>query len=426
MKYLPLIAASTALIASSLDAQDVIAIKGGRVLTIAGPVIEDGIVMIRNGRIQKVGKAADTEVPWEAKVIDATGKVVMPTWVLAHSQGGLRGANESMQNVPFVSVADALDPASTWFEQCLRNGVGSVHTLPGNNTLLGGLGMVVRPYGRTVEDMAVSTRTGIKISLQARGGGRLQQIRRLRRVFEDARTYLADYERRQQEFEREKAAGVIDEDKEWDEEIDRTKKPAIDLLQKKVKGWLYVPGSAEVSEALRLAEEFDLVIVLGSRIHKAVSKLQQLDAPVVLSDTIDYYETDPETDEEQKVGTARLLADAGIPFALSLGTSGPTSHAWWQLASCVRQGTDRRIALEALTIVPARLLGLDNQLGTLEQGKLGNVQILTGDPLQATTWVDTVVLEGEVVYERSSDPRLEFLFEASAPKPESETDGAPK
>ena len=424
MKYLMLIAACAALTTSPLYAQDVVAITGGRVMTVAGPVIEDGVVMIRNGRIEKVGKADEIEVPWEAKVIDATGKVVMPTWVLAHSQGGLRGSNENMQNVPFVSVADALDPSSVWFEQCLRNGVGSVHTLPGNDTLLGGSGMVVRPYGRTVEDMAVSTRTGIKMSLKTRNGGRLQQIRKMRRVFEDARTYLEDYERRKQEFENEKAAGVIPEDKEWEEEIDRTKKPAIDLIQKKVKGWLYVPGSAEVPEALRLAKDFDLVLVMGPRIHKAVSKLQGLDTPIVLSETMEYYETDPETDEEELIGTARMLSDAGIPFALSLGNSGPSAQAWWQLSNCVRQGTDPRTAIEALTIVPARLLGLDNQLGTLEAGKLGNVQILTGDPMQATTWVDTVVLEGDVVYERNDDSKLKFLFEEEAGKTESENGGA--
>ena len=74
--------------------------------------------------------------------------------------------------------------------------------------------------------------------------------------------------------------------------------------------------------------------------------------------------------------------------------------------------------------MPARLLGLDNQLGTLEAGKLGNVQILTGDPMQATTWVDTVVLEGDVVYERNDDPRLKFLFEADEPTTDPENGGA--
>lgn len=411
---IPPIAAAAALLAVPLAAQDVLAVKGGRVLTLEGPAIENGTVLIENGRIAAVGAADQVEVPWEASVVDATGKVVMPTWVLAHSFGGLRGANENMQNVPWVSVADALDPANGWFEDCLRNGVGTVHTLPGNSTLLGGMGMVVRPYGRTVEDMAVSTRSGIKMSLQAGNGGRLHQIREMRRALEDARQHMADHERRRQEFEREKKAGAIAADKEWTEEYDRTKKPIVDLLQKKVRGWLYVPGSAEVAEAVRLARELDVVLVLGRSVHRAIDELKALGAPVVLDDTIEFFENDPDTDEEQRIGTAGLLAAAGLPFALSLGGDGPTGHAWWQLATCVRQGVDRPTALAALTTVPAKLLGLEDQVGTLAVGKLGNVQVLTGDPLQATTWVDTVVLEGQIVYERSEDPRLRHLFERPA------------
>jgi imidazolonepropionase-like amidohydrolase len=404
-----------AMLAASAATQDVLAVKGGRVVTISGPVIEDGVVLIQNGRIAQVGKAADIEIPWEAKVVDAADKIVLPTWVLAHSQGGLRGANERMENVAFVQIADALDPSSDFFEDCLRNGVGTVHAIPGNRTLIGGAGMVVRPYGHTVQDMAVRTQTGLKLSLESQGGGRLLQIRKLRRALEDAREYLADFDRRKQEFEREKAAGAIAADKDWTEEYDRTKKPVIDLLQKKTRGWLYVPGAAEVPEALRLAQDLDLVFVLGTKMHDAIADLKQAKTPVVLDDTLEYFDTDPETQEEHKVELAKLFADAGIQFALSIGSGGPTAYPWWQLATCVRQGVDRRTALEALTVVPARLLGLDDQLGSLEPGKLGNVQVLTGDPLQATTWVDTVVLEGEVVYERSRDPRLQYLFEGVQP-----------
>lgn len=393
-----------------LAAQDVLAVKASRIVTVTGPIVEDGVVLIRNGRIARIGKAAEVEIPWEAKVVDATGKTVLPTWVLAHSSNGMRGSNENMQNVPFVTVADAIDPASSWFEECLRNGVGTVHTIPGNQTLLGGIGMVVRPCGRTVEDMAVATQSGIKLSLLAQGGGRLLQIRRLRRALEDVREYLADYERRKREFEQEKKAGAIAADKEWTEEIDRTKKPVVDLLQRKLKGWLFVPGSAEVPEAVRLAKELDLTLVLGAKVDQAIDELKQLGAPVVLDDVLEYYETDPETLEERRIATPKLLADAGIAFALSLG-NGPQGYPWWQLATCVRNGVDRRRAIEALTVVPARLLGLEDQIGSLTEGKLGNLQVLSGDPLQATTWVETVVLEGQVVYERSKDLRLQYLFE---------------
>jgi imidazolonepropionase-like amidohydrolase len=404
-------AAAAALLALTAVCQDVVAVKAGRIVPIGAPVIDDGVVLLQNGRITKVGKAADVEIPWSAKVIDASGKTVMPTWVVAHSQGGQRGLNENMQNVPWLSVADAIDPAAIYFEDCLRNGVGTVHVMPGNQTLLAGFGMVVRPVGRTVEDMAVAGNTGIKMSLQGPNNtGRLQQVRRLRRAIADVRDYLADFERRKAEFDKEKAAGAIAADKTWTEEIDRTKKGAVDLIHKKVKGWLYVPSFAEVDEAMRLSQDLDLQLVLGPNVDEAVAMLARLKKPVVLDDTLEYFETDEETQKEKKLCSAKLLFDAGVPFALTLGNSGPTSYAWWQLGTCVRNGIPRDAALEALTIVPARLLGLGDQIGSIAEGKLGNLQILTGDPLQATTWVDTVVLEGEVVYERSKDPRLQYLF----------------
>jgi imidazolonepropionase-like amidohydrolase len=413
-----LAAATAALLAVSAAAQETVAVKAGRILTMAGPALDDGVVLIQNGRIAKVGKAADVEIPWTAKVVDASDKVVMPTWVLAHSQGGQRGLNENMQNVPWLSVADAVDPASAFFEDCLRNGVGTVHVVPGNQTLLGGMGMVLRPFGRTVEDMAIAANSGLKLSLLAQGGGRLQQIRKLRRALDDIREYVADFERRKAEFEQEKAAGAIAADKTWTEEFDRQKKPVIDLLHKKQKGWLFVPTAAEVDEALRLAQELDVQLVLGQNIDEGVLALAKLAQPVVLDDVIEYFETDEETQKERRICTAKLLADAGVPFALSLGTGGPTGYPWWQLGTCVRNGIDRQRALEALTIVPARLLGLADQIGSLAEGKLGNVQVLTGDPLLATSWVDTVLLEGEVVYERAKDPRLQYLFGAEKGKAE--------
>ena len=409
--------AVTASLAVPALSQDLVAIKAGKILPVIGPVIENGVVLLVNGRIKKIAKASEVEIPWAAKVIDASGKVVMPTWVVAHSQGGQRGFfNENMQNVPWLSVADAIDPASVYFEDALRSGIGTIHVLPGNQTLLGGQGMVVRPFGRTVEDMAVASNTGMKLSLQAANGSRLQQIRKLRRALADIREYLVDYDRRKAEFDKEKAAGAIPADKKWTEEIDRQKKGACELVQKKGKGWLYVPSFAEVDEALRLTQELDLTCVLGPNIDEAISLLKKLGKPVVLDETLEYFEVDEETQKEKKLCSAKLLADAAVPFALTLGQSGPTSHAWWQLGTCVRNGVDRQLAIEALTMVPAKLLGLDSQIGSLTEGKLGNLQILSGDPLQATSWVETVVLEGQIIYERSKDPRLQFLFAEEANK----------
>lgn len=407
------IAVVSATIAFPALSQDLVAVKAKTIHTMAGPVVEDGVVLLQNGRIKAIGKQSEVEIPWSAKVIDASDKVVMPTWVLAHNSGGMRGSNESMQNVPWLSVKDAVDPGSSFFEGMRRNGVGTIHTMPGNNTLMGGQGMVLRPAGRTVEDMTMAADTGIKLSLQAGGGSRLQKIREMRRAIADIREYLADFNRQKDEFEKEKAAGAIAEDKEWDKEIDRKKQAAVDLVEKKLKGWLYVPSFAELSEAMRMGQELDLNLVLGPNLDEALPMLQRLKAPVVLEANLEYYETDAETREEEQFCSAKMLADAGVPFALSLGGSGPTSNPWWQLGTCVRNGVSREQALASLTTVPAKMIGMDDQVGSLVEGKLGNLQILTGDPLAATTWVEMVVLEGELVYERSKDPRLQYLFEAA-------------
>ena len=82
-------------------------------------------------------------------------------------------------------------------------------------------------------------------------------------------------------------------------------------------------------------------------------------------------------------------------------------------SSMVRHGADPATAMRALTTVPARILGVDAEFGSIEVGKVANLQVLTGSPLAATTWVETVLLEGEVAYERSKDQRLQLLFGGS-------------
>lgn len=393
--------------------QDLVAVKAKKIHTVTGPIVEDGVILLQNGRIKTIGKQSDVDIPWSAKVIDASDKVVMPTWVIAHSSGGMRGSNESMQNVPWLTVADAVDPGSTFFEGMRRNGVGTIHIMPGNNTLMGGSGMVLRPAGRTIADMTMASNTGMKLSLLASNGSRLQKIREMRRAVADIREYLADYNRQKDEFEKEKAAGAVGEDKEWDKEIDRKKQAAVDLIEKKLKGWLYVPSFAELSEAMRMGQELDLNFVLGSNLDEAMPMLRRLKQPVVLDASLEYFETDAETREEEQFCSAKMLADAGVPFALTISSAGPSSNPWWQLGTCVRNGVSRQQAIEAMTTIPAKMIGMEDQVGSLSEGKLGNLQILTGDPLSATTWVEMVLLEGEVVYERSKDPRLQYLFEAA-------------
>src|ERR1700756_3759594 len=134
------------------SAQEQLAIKGGRVLPIGKPPIEGGVILIRDGKVQAVG-AKDLPIPADYKVIDATGKVVMPGFIDAHSSRGMDQANERNTNVPFLSVVDAIDPGQEYFEDCRRNGVTTVAIVPGEDTMIGGQAAVIKTAGSYVEQM---------------------------------------------------------------------------------------------------------------------------------------------------------------------------------------------------------------------------------------------------------------------------------
>ncbi|MCA8942391.1 MAG: amidohydrolase family protein [Planctomycetes bacterium] len=400
-------------ISTAAVAQEIVAVKAGKVITMTGSDFDNAVILIEDGRISQVGP--NIEIPWNAKVVDASDKTVMPTWVIAHCSGGMDGANERMENVPFLSVADGVDPSDSFFEEALRNGVGCMNVMPGNSTLLGGTGMVLRPTGATVEDMAMRDRSGLKLSLGSSDAGKVAQIRKLRRTLEDARDAEQELERKRAEFEREKAAGATDE-KEFEEKHPEEKQAVVDLIHGKLRGYLYVGGTADVAEVGRMKKtwaDLDLVLVAGPETYKAAHALAQLGLPVVLDwNALEFWETDPITEEESLVSPVKVFDAAGISLVLGISNNigSPSRYPWWQIATAVRNGVDRQTAMRALTVEPAKLLGLGDDLGSIEPGKIANLQVLTGDPIQATTWVETVLLEGEVVYERADDLRLQHLF----------------
>ena len=149
-------------------AQEQIAIKGGHIISVAKPPIDGGVILIREGRIQAVGK--DIPIPSDYKIIDATGKVIMPGFIEVHSSRGMDQANERNNNVPFLSVMDAIDPGQEYFEDCRRNGVTTVAIAPGDDTMIGGQAAIIKTAGAIVDQMVMKRQAGVKISLKPGSG----------------------------------------------------------------------------------------------------------------------------------------------------------------------------------------------------------------------------------------------------------------
>jgi len=382
-----------------------VAIDAGRIITITGADIEDGTILIEDGIIKAVGK--DVEIPWDAFVMQAEDQVVMPGFVLAHTSDGLDRPNENVPEVPFLSTFDSVDPLSSFFEDSLRDGVAAMLVLPGNNTLLGGTGTVVSPRGRTVEDMLVKRYVGLKISLEpTRNTSRMGHMQRFRRYMDELKDYQEEYDRRKKEAEKEK--------KPFDEQIDPRKQPMIDLLDGKLTAYIYCGVAADVPKALEIIETHKLkaVLVLSPDCYKAASLIARKKLRVVLDPELIVWKTNEEQNAEEMKVVPIIFHEAGVKFAFQTDTSRyGRRYLWYQAATAVKYGMSRTEALKSITLYPAQFIGIDDRFGSIETGKEANLIFLTGDPLDAQTWVDKVMLAGEVVYEKDKDQRLKKLLE---------------
>ncbi len=397
---LALIAALVATAATTAGAgDDTFVLHAGTVVTVEGETYTDGAsVYVRSGRIEDVRGGYVN--PWDAEVVDRKDAWLLPGMVESHSQGGLDRGNEQAPNTPFVSVLDGLDPLSPYFENLIRDGVTTVFVVPGNATLIGGQGLVLKPLGRTAEEMIVRREAGLKLALSPRRGtSRMAQVAELRRALTDARA-----------GESRRVSGNPD---------NPTRSPRAEALASLLDGTLPAvlacDEAVDVRNALNLMKEFSLTgfLTLGPSARRAFPLIQQKGTACVLPDDIEPVERDAETGEESRRELARECKAAGVPVVIQANEASPYGmrSLWYQAAVAVAQGLTREEALRAVTLNPARVLGVEDRVGSIAPGKDANLVIWSGDPLDTANHVDQVFLEGELIYERGKDRKLKRLLE---------------
>jgi len=414
-----------------------IAIRVGRIITLAGPDIENGTIYIEGGRIQSVGTDSGR---WDAEVLDHPELVAFPGWVEAHATRGMDRANENIEVAPFLDVRDSIDPINFYFEDCLRQGVLAINVQQGSLCAIGGQGRVVKPFGLTIEDMTLRPSSGLKVVATRPGRSRALQVQALRRAFRDLREHLEklvtdkkdgkDSEHREELFqgrdpstEENKKGRAMEGSAPWKVkdleivprgEVDEKQEPLLRLVEGKVMAFVACDGAVSVVQALEIAREngflANTVLVIDGDAWKAADRIAEAGVPVVLGPQLLYVERDPITGKEIETFIPGVFREKKVRFALqSLNPS--TQSLWFQAATCVGYGIPRDEAIAAATKVPAEILRLGDRLGSIEKGKDGNILLLSGDPLAVTSSVEYVVLDGNLVYDRSKDVRVQQVIE---------------
>ncbi len=423
-------------------AAQTVALRGGRVLPMDGQdEIAEGTVLVVDGKVTAVGPVKQVTVPYDATVIDAKGKTIVPGFVLASTPLGLDRANEGLPVMPFLEVGDALDASSLFFEDCLRDGVTTIHVIQGDACLIGGTGRVVRPMGLTPEQLTVRAPSALKLSVGGLGGewDAVRQRARLREAFAELEDWVdATAEKRFDEEEkkagregpvapdvaREKGRALIRPD-----DLDDAHRNLYLLTRGQLDAFIYTGGARDLDYAVAMALELGFLerttFVVDGDGWKAADVLAKAGRPAVLASML-HRETDPLTGKTVETFVPRVFHQAKVPFALLSDAAGSQGerYLWWQAARCVREGLPRAAALAAVTTTPATILGLGERKGSIAVGKDGDLVVLSGDPLSVRTQVEQVLLEGKLVYERSRDWRLRKLVTGEeTAKPEAPTPG---
>jgi len=379
--------------------EEIVAIKAGKILTVSSAPVTDGVILIENGKIAEVGTGK--AIPEGATIIDASDSVIIPGLVDAKAVPAVRGdLNEQSNEItPAFRISSALNPQSKELKRIIQTGVTTLYIPPGGQNLIGGLGVVVKPVGKTAAEMIIKDDAALKIVMGSdstrgnripwrnhptnfyyrRPATRMAVAWMLRKSFFDAQQYAASHEK---------------ED------------PDMEVLSAVLKGEIpirvTVRRAIDIRTAFRIADEYGLQLILDecTEGYKVAKEIAEKRAPVVLGPFYYYPKTSSQYTEGRKVNwnNAGILANAGVKVALASGAQPESIDLLTAATFAVRHGMPCDEALKAITLTPAEIVGVAERVGSLEKGKDADLVILTGEPFKIQSTVDKTLINGRIVY----------------------------
>ena len=386
-----------------------LAIKDGKIYTITREVIEKGTVLVEDGKIKAVG--ADVKIPKGAEVVDASGKVVMPGLVEAHCHVGIweekigwAGSDGNEATDPATPHVRALDGIKAnadegGLEAALKAGITTCQILPGSANVIGGTGVVVKTAKKPVtDDMVIRDPSGMKIAFgenprrvygvdqKKTPSTRMGVAGVLREWLQKTKNYMEKKERFKDEPEKLP-------------EVDLKLEALEKVLTREIPFRAHAHRADDVATAVRIAEEFGVEMTWehATEGHRLAEWIADKGIAAVWGPSL---MGRPKWEmRELSFDTPKSFHDAGVKFAIQTDATGQ-SIAFLPLCAgmAVKHGLPYDEALKSITIIPAELLGVDDRVGSIEEGKDADLRILDGDPLELRTKVEMVIIDGEIVH----------------------------
>lgn len=406
----------------------VIAIRNAKIVTVTGETIPRGTVVIKDGKILALG--ATVTAPANAKIIDATGLSVYPGMIDTYTTVGLvevgQGApgtvdtNELGDFNPNAKALTAVNPHSETIAVARANGITSVLTCP-QGGLISGQCAFINLDGWTPQEMKLVAPGAMHIVYPAAGGGgrggfggggfgggggdaarqaRERRVEELRKKLEAAQ----EYQKAREASARDKSLPA--------RPTDLGLEALLPVLKGEVPVLVNADGKREIEGALDLADKFKLKLIIhgGEEASQVAEKLKAKNVPIVLGAVLDLpaREDDP---YDQAYARAAELHKAGVKFCLtSSDTASDVRLLPFHAGTAAAFGLPKEEALKAVTIYPAQIFGIDKLVGSLETGKVANLIVTDGDPLELRTRVKHMFINGKPVDLTSKHTRLNDKF----------------
>jgi len=421
------------------SAIDTYAITNARIVTVSGPVIERGTVVIRNGLIAAAG--ANVSAPPDARVIDGAGLTVYPGLIDSYTNlalpeaapgpspggGGGGGAFFLLQQQqqrppsgpnstqpaglqPEVMIEDVIRPGGTEIESWRSAGVTTALTSPRSGIWMG-QSALINLSGDTPQQMIVRSPVAMHVGFTplrtgTYPGSLMGVFSTLRQMMLDAQRYrdaMQNYERNPRGTRR--------------PDTDRSLAALIPVVDGRMPVVMLANSEREISRALDLASEFKLKLIVagGQEAEKVADRLAKQEVPVLLSlnlprrTTAAMPEADPEPmrvlrERVEAQETAGKLAKAGVRFGFQSGSMANSSDLLSNANKTIEHGLQPLDALRAFTIWPAEILGVKDQLGSIEVGKIANLTVTRGDLFDRNSRIAHVFIDGRPVDLRPAPP----------------------